>query len=112
MKQERDFFDRFQPDYLFVQLFGLDNGQSLIKWDTEKFRKNMFFLMLFLVLMRFFMMEAIPSFLGIILTAITYYLILILILGYFKLMNKMIKNSGFFGIFLSLGILILLVLVI
>lgn len=112
MKQERDFFDKFQPDYLFVQLFGLDSGVSLVKLDIEKFRRNMFFLMLFLVLMRFFMMEVIPSFLGIILTVIVYYLVLILILGYIKWINKMTKSSGFFGILLSVGILVLLVLVV
>lgn len=112
MKQERDFFDKFQPDYLFVQLFGLDSEVSLVKLDIEKFRRNMFFLMLFLVLMRFFMMEIMPSFLGIILTVIVYYLVLILILGYIKWINKMTKSRGFFGILLSVGILVLLVLVI
>ena len=111
MKRQEGFFDRFQPDYLLIQLFGLHEAE-LVKWDTEKFRKNIFVLMLFLIAMRFFMVEVMPSFLGMILIVIVCYILLVLVMAYVKMFNNLSKSSGAFGIFLSVLILIILVLVI
>lgn len=106
------FFDRTQPEYLFNQFFSLEVEMPIVKETINQFLIKAPLLMIFLALTKFFIIEIVPPFLGMILLAILYYLVVFLLVQYFLLINRLVKSRGFVGIGVCILILIMLILVI
>lgn len=103
--------DITQTDYLVSQLFRLDMQPHLIRESNKQFLIKAPFMMIFLLLLKFFVVEIIPGFFGLAFTLLFYYLVIYVIYNYFLFLNEFIKKNGFIGLVIFVLPLIFLVLV-
>ncbi|MFH1399678.1 MAG: hypothetical protein ABIG95_06215 [Candidatus Woesearchaeota archaeon] len=106
-----DFFDKAQPEYLFMQFFGLQDQVALIKETTNQFfiKAPLYFIMF--VLFRFFVLEQPLSIFGFIMTCVLFYLIVYLTLIFLIYLNHSVKRVGLQAVLVCILLLFGLILV-